>query len=223
MMRISQCTGAIVLVFAATRLLTAQASPVDLAQALQRKIDSVRDFQASFTQVTESGVLGRKHTERGQVAIKKPGKMRWDYESPEKKLFISNGRRVYLYTPRDKQVTVSDVPSGDGTPTPFLFLAGQGNLARDFTPSTTTAPAGLPAGTLALKLTPKQAQPDYEWLVVGIDPANHSLRSLMFRDAQGATQTFTFTNLKENLNPQDSRFDFKIPRGVQVVDENSRR
>ena len=212
-----QSAFVIVSFLAASRLLTAQQSPVDLAQALQRKIDSVSDFQAAFTQVTESGVLGRKHTERGQVAIKKPGKMRWDYENPEKKLFISDGRQVYLYTPRDKQVTVSDVPSGDSTPTPFLFLAGRGNLTRDFTPSTATAPAGLPAGTVALKLTPKQAQPDYEWLVVGIDASNHSLRGLMFRDAQGATQTFTFTNLKENVNPQESQFVFNIPKGVEVV------
>jgi outer membrane lipoprotein carrier protein len=216
-MRFLCCAGAIIWVLAATPLLTAQPSPIDLAQTLQRKYDTVRDFQAGFTQVTESGVLGRKHTERGQVAIKKPGKMRWDYESPEKKLFVSNGKRVYLHMPRDKQVTVSDVPAGDSTPTPFLFLAGQGNLMRDFTPSAVAPPAGLPPGTQVLKLTPKQAQPDYEWLVVGLDPATYSLRGLIFRDAQGATQTFTFTNLKENLNPLDSRFDFKIPNGVQVV------
>lgn len=217
-MRLPFClVASIVLAFATTSLRSAQQSPIDLAQALQKKYDTVRDFQASFTQVTESGVLGRKHTERGQVAIKKPGMMRWDYENPEKKLFISNGRSVWLYTPRDKQVNVSEVPSGEGTPTPFLFLSGRGNLTRDFTPSTTPPPAGLPAGTLALKLTPKQAQPDYEWLIVGIDPATYSLRGLTFRDSQGATQTFTFNNLKENLSPADSRFDFSIPKGVQVV------
>jgi outer membrane lipoprotein carrier protein len=204
-------------VVASTPLLVAQQSPVELAQALQKKYDTVRDFQAGFTQVTESGVLGRKHTERGQVAIKKPGKMRWDYESPEKKLFISDGRHVYLYTPRDKQATVSDVPSGDSTPTPFLFLAGQGNLTRDFTPSAIAPPGGLPAGTQAVKLTPKQAQPDYEWLIVSVDPATYSLRGLTFRDAQGATQTFTFSSLKENLNPAESKFHFKIPSGTQVV------
>ena len=62
----------------------------DVAGALQRKYDSVKDFSASFTQTYEGGVLRRKSSEAGTVFVKKPGKMRWDYTGPEKKLFVSD-------------------------------------------------------------------------------------------------------------------------------------
>ena len=53
---------------------------------------------------------GKQITERGHVLIKKPGKMRWDYTAPEKKLFVSDGVGSISYVPEDKQVVVSSVP-----------------------------------------------------------------------------------------------------------------
>src|SRR6266567_7223602 len=137
------------------------ASATDLAQSLQHKYDTVRDFSADFVHTYQGGVLHKQITERGHVLVKKPGKMRWEYTSPEKKLFISDGVRVYSYVPEDKQVTVGAVPRDDQATAPILFLAGKGNLVRDFTPSQADAPAGSPAASHALKLVPRSAQPDY--------------------------------------------------------------
>src|SRR5918993_1499171 len=85
----------------------------ETARALQQKYDQVRDFTADFTHTYEGGVLKRKSSERGVVQIKKPGRMRWDYVEPEKKLFVSDGRMIYSYVPADKQVIRSNVPSED--------------------------------------------------------------------------------------------------------------
>src|SRR5580765_8410142 len=107
------------------------ASATDLAQSLQRKYDTVRDFSADFVHTYQGGVLRKTLTERGHVLIKKPGKMRWDYAQPEKKLFVSDGVKVYSYFPADKQVQVGTVPKDDQAGAPILFLAGKGNLTRD--------------------------------------------------------------------------------------------
>ena len=80
-------------------------------------------------------------------------------------------------------------------------------------------PPGLPAGSRALKLLPKSRQPDYDWLVLAVDPATLVIRGLMTVDAQGGTSTFSFTNMKENVGLADNQFVFKIPRGVDVVTE----
>ena len=96
-------------------------------------------------------------TESGRVLVRKPGKMRWEYTAPEEKLFVSDGAEVYSYIPQDKQVIVGDVPPDDQATTPALFLAGKGNLTRDFTPSLVEPPAGLSAGRRALKLVPQDA------------------------------------------------------------------
>jgi outer membrane lipoprotein carrier protein len=200
----------------------ADSTAPELAAALQRKYDGIKDFSADFTHVYEGGVLRKQITERGHLLVKKPGKMRWDYTQPEPKQFVSDGLKMYSYIPQDKQVIVATVPPDEEAPTPTLFLAGKGNVTRDFTPSLVDAPKGMPAGSRALKLVPKSKQRDYDWLVLVLDPATLALRGLLTVDAQGGTSSFSFANLKENVGLADKEFAFKIPRGVDVVSASSR-
>jgi len=189
----------------------------ELAAALQRRYDGVRDFSADFEHRYRGGVLRRETVERGTLLIKKPGKMRWEYTNPERKLFVSDGTQLFFYVPADKQVTVSAIPDESAAPTPALFLAGRGDLTRDFDVAYVEAPEGTPPGTQALRLTPKTPQSDYDWLVMAVERSSLTLRALVAVDAQGGTSTFTFANLKENVSPPDSRFIFEVPRGVDVV------
>lgn len=201
----------------------AQQPATELAQALQRKYDGVRDFSANFVQVYKGGVLRKELTERGRMQIRKPGRMRWEYAAPERKLFVSDGVKMYYYVPADKQVTVTAVPTDDVATGPALFLSGKGNLTRDFRASISAAPPGFPAGTKALKLEPINAQPDYDWLVLVVDAGTLALRGLQATDAQGGMSSFTFTNLKENIGLADKDFAFSMPRGVDVVTDSGRR
>jgi outer membrane lipoprotein carrier protein len=90
---------------------TPQPSAPELARALQKKYETVRDFSADFVHVYEGGILRKRITERGTLLVKKPGKMRWAYTSPEQKLFVSDGVKMYSYIPQDRQVIVSAVPT----------------------------------------------------------------------------------------------------------------
>ncbi len=206
--------------------LTAPAAPdrtaAELAQALQRKYDTIRDFSADFIQTYQGGVLRKQVTERGRVLVKKPGKMRWDYAAPEKKLFLSDGVKIYSYVPEDKQVVVGSVPKDDSAGAPILFLAGRGNLVRDFTASLGDVPPGSPADSAALKLVPRIAQSDYDWLLLVVDRQSLTLRALVTMDAEGGRSSISFANLKENVNPADKEFAFNIPHGVDVINESSR-
>ncbi len=190
----------------------------ETARALQEKYDRVRDFIADFTHSYEGGVLKKTLTEGGTVEIKKPGRMRWEYTSPEKKLFVSDGRKVYSYVPADKQVIVSSVPAEDRATTAVLFLAGKGDVTRDFNVS--YAP-GETADTWVLRLDPKARQRDYDWLILTVDRRTLQIRGLTAADQQGGTSTFRFTNLRENTGVPDAHFTFKIPRGVDVIDADA--
>ena len=195
----------------------------NLAQALQRKYDTIGDFSADFVHAYRGGVLRKVLVERGRLLVKKPGKMRWEYAAPEEKLFVSDGIKIYSYIPQDKQVIVSSVPKDDQATTPALFLAGKVNLTRDFIASLADLPAGGPQGARALKLVPKTAQRDYDWLIVEIDPGTFEIRGLVTVDAQGGRSSLSFTNLKEHVGLADKEFTFKIPRGVDVVTDSSPR
>jgi outer membrane lipoprotein carrier protein len=200
---------------------TAPPTASELAATLQRKYDGVKDFSADFVHAYEGGVLRKQITERGKLQVKKPGKMRWEYTAPEEKLFVSDGVKMYSYIKQDKQVIVSDVPAADQATTPTLFLAGKGSLTRDFTPSLVDAPAGSPPGSQGLKLVPKTRQREYDWLTLVVDPVSLAIRGLVTVDAQGGTSRFSFTNLKENVGMADKAFEFKMPRGVEVVHASS--
>jgi outer membrane lipoprotein carrier protein len=192
------------------------------AERLQAKYDTIRDFSADFVHVYKGGVLRQSATERGHVLVKKPGRMRWEYTSPEPKLFVSDGRRLYSYIPQDRQVLVTEVPSDDDAATPVLFLTGKGRLTRDFTPSFDSIPEA-PPGTVGLKLVPRRPEPEYEWLAVGVEPGTLRIVALATVDAQGGRSAFTFSSVRENVGVDDNSFVFKVPRGVDLVTGESGR
>ena len=211
---------AVVAMMAAPLLVYAQAQPSaeEVGRAVQRHYDQVKDFTADFTHTYQGGVLKKTITERGTVQIKKPGRMRWEYTSPEHKLFVSDGQKIYSYIPADRQVIVSSVPSDDRATTAVLFLVGKGDLVRDFTVS--YADTGGP-DTIALKLDPKSRQADYDWLVLVVDRESLRIRTLIAAEREGGRSTFQFSNYRENAGLADKIFTFKIPRGVDVVNADS--
>jgi outer membrane lipoprotein carrier protein len=202
-------------------VLAAQARPPAdmLARSLQQRYQGIRDFSADFTHSYRGGVLRTQTREQGTVSVKKPGQMRWVYTAPERKEFVSDGRKLYSYLPADRQVRVSEVPPDSEATTPALFLAGKGDISRDFTATYVDSPI---QGAHALKLTPRRSESDYEYLVVVVDPVTLQIRALTTHDRQGGDSTLTFTNLKENRGIPDKEFAFRVPRGVDVVNDGSR-
>ena len=196
----------------------APAAPERLARALQQRYQGIRDFAADFVHTYRGGVLRTQTTERGTVVIKKPGRMRWVYTTPERKEFVSDGLKVYSYLPEDRQVMVTTVPPDDLATTPTAFLAGRGDIARDFTAEFDETSS---TGTTALKLTPRRPEPEYEYLVVAVDPVTLQIRALTTRDRQGGDSTLTFSNLKENQGVADKNFVFRIPQGVDIITDGA--
>jgi outer membrane lipoprotein carrier protein len=196
----------------------ARPAPDVLARSLQQRYDRIKDFTADFVQTYRGGVLRTQTQERGRVVIKKPSRMHWTYLVPEKKEFVSDGVKVYSFIPQDRQVIISRVPADAEATTPALFLAGKGNIVQDFTAS--YAEGGTP-GTVVLKLVPKRGDPEFEYLLVTVDPVSLQMRGLGARDLQGGDSTLSFMNLKENQGISDKVFAFRIPRGVDVVTDGA--
>ena len=197
-------------------------APADLARSTQQKYDTVRDFSAAFEHRYRGGVLRKEAVERGTMQVKKPSRMRWTYEFPERKVFVADGTRIYSYIPEDKQVIVAPVPAETEATTPALFLSGHGSLSRDFDASFPPEPDPAP-GTYSLKLVPHRREAEYDWLVLVVDRGTFRLRRLITADAQGGQSTFTFTDVRENVGIPDSAFRFTIPRGVDVVTHEQTR
>ena len=209
-------TGQILLRHAGLEAQSAPATPnaAVLAQALQRRYQTIKDFSADFVHTYRGGALRTQTRERGTMRVKKPGKMRWLYTAPERKEFVSDGLKIYSYFPQDRQVQVSDVPPDGGADTPALFLSGKGDIARDFTASIVESPV---PDSVGLKLTPKRPEAQYDYFIVATSQPGLQIRALATHDRQGGDSVIAFTNLKENQGISDNEFAFRVPKGADVI------
>ena len=190
-----------------------------LASRLQQHYDKIGDFEADFVQTILNPVLRTKTTGNGHLYVKRPGRMKWVYATPERQELIYDGKRLVAYYPDDKVANITEISRDSSSPS-LLFLAGQGNILRDFIPSNGDSTV---TGTVGLKLTPRRPEPEYEYFVLMVEEKSAQLRGLRTRDNQGGDTTTTFQNLRENGGVRDSLFEFTPPKGVEVFSPGAAR
>lgn len=186
---------------------------------LQARYAAIGDFSADFAHSYQGGVLQATDVERGTVHVKKPGRWRFDYTHPEIKRFVSNGRTVVSYFPADRQAIVSDLPPGGGSATPASFLAGDGDLTRDF--DVRYVSGASTDADWVVELTPRVGDADYETLTLAIDTVDLAIRRMSAIDLQGGVSSYVFSNLQQNQGIADRFFEFDAPRGVEVVTDDN--
>ena len=203
------------LALAPAAVMRAQSPPSasDLTARVQARYVNVRDFTADFTVTLRSALTGQTAQDRGKVSIKKPGRMRWIYQTGNRLELISDGKDIYLYMPKARTVQVTPFPKDNEASSSLLLLTGRGDLVRDFTPDGPVEDAG---GEWRFTVKPKVRQADFTSLVLAVDRSTLALRGLVVNEEQGGVRQFVFANMKENTGILDSTFAFKIPAGVEV-------
>ena len=198
----------------------APAGRLDVAAVVdrvQRRYDGAVDFRARFTQTLTNTAMGRKTNSAGAVMFKKPGRMRWDYEKPEKATYVSDGGVLWLYEPEDQQAFKQELKSSQ-LPAALAFLTGKGKLAAEFDiTALEQSPYGAP-GDYRLSLSPKVAEPQVKNIVFIVDPRTFDVRESVITDGQGNLNDLTFADIKTNTKIPESEFRFSPPAGVRVID-----
>lgn len=189
-------------------------APAALAQMIQTHYAGVHSFTASFTHTFKGGLLPQTTVERGSVKIQKPGRMRWTYDPPNQKEFVADGKVLYSYVKADRTCYVTDLPAGDAVSTAVLFLAGKGDVVRDFRAA--ASPSDSPT-EWRVQLTPKTPQTEFTQLTLGVEPKTLKLVTMETVDADGGVSTFRFEKLRENVSLADRDFAFTPPKGVDVI------
>jgi outer membrane lipoprotein carrier protein len=181
---------------------------------IQAQYETHADFKANFVQESTIKSLGKKQQAEGIVYFKKPGKMNWTYNKPTKQQIISDGKNLWNYRPEDKQVVLARMTQAFQSKTPSTFLAGIGNLKKDFQARFVQDPAsGTP---YSLELTPLEAQGGLEKLFLLVEPGTFNILQAKIQDAMGNVTQMNFTKIRFNNNLADSLFTFTPPQGVEV-------
>jgi outer membrane lipoprotein carrier protein len=189
---------------------------------VQKRYDEAADFKARFTQTLTSAALKRTTSSSGQVTFKKPGRMRWDYEKPDKSSYITDGGVLWLYEPDDKQAFKQDLKASQ-LPAALAFLLGKGKLASEFDitfgPDRAAAGAGASgAKNYVLSLAPKTPQSQVKSILFVVDPHDWFVRQSEIIDGNGNTNVIVFSDVVMNSRVPEALFHFTPPAGTRVID-----
>ena len=102
-----------------------------LLQAVETRYNHAQTLQVVFHEAY-TGPGRPRRTESGTLLLRKPGRMRWDYTSPEGKLFLADGKFLWLYTPSNHQVEKMSIKESDDMRAPLAFLLGKLHFAKEF-------------------------------------------------------------------------------------------
>ena len=185
----------------------------ELIRKVESRYGAMRGLAAEFEQVY-SAPGGRERRESGRLVLQRPRRMRWEYDPKPGKLFIVNGRDVWLYIPADREATHADLNSVSDARFPFLFLLGQTNLRRDFS-SITLVGNGSQSETRVLRLVPRGSSTGLREIFLEIFTDGRILKVRMVEES-GAVSELSLTNVRENFIAPADAFAFQPPPGVTV-------
>jgi outer membrane lipoprotein carrier protein len=196
----------------------AEADPAakDVVARVQKFYDTTKDLHAKFDQTLASAMGGNAKKASGDVWLKKPGKMRWDYAKPEKKAMVADGSHLWVYEEEDAQV-FKQCMSSSTLPAQVSFLVGSGKLADEFD-ATVVHPKDVGgAGDVVLKMIPKTASGSYRYLLFVTDGKTGAVKETVIYDQQGGSNRLSFSAVEQNKSVADEKFHFTPPAGVKVI------
>jgi outer membrane lipoprotein carrier protein len=171
-----------------------------------------QQLTALFRQTYTNNTFGKQSVSDGKVWIKKPGKMRWDYQGKKKKVkksFISDGTTLWAVEHDNKQVIRTKIED-DILPVAVTFLFGKGDLARDFSAALDSSGTYGQKSDYVLDLTPRTPSAQYKKLFLVVDPDNFRVKQSIVIEASGNTNHFRFYSPDTKKSVADSWFVFNI-------------
>ena len=183
-------------------------------ERVERVLAELESVRADFVQETLDAQSRTTQRAVGTLALKRPGRFRWDYSEP-RQVIVSDGTRLWLYDADLAQVTVRTVRD-TLSQTPAMLLSGQARVRDGF-----TARAGAHAAGLDwVVLTPRLRDTDFRELRLGF--AGTTLRRMEFEDKLNQVTRVEFTKLERNARLADALFVFVPPPGADVVGPGAR-
>ena len=207
-MRHNFVTRFALLVLAAVPLAAADVSLDKLLSSVEQRYNRAKTLQVPFEETY--AVPGRPNrVESGDLFLRKPGRMRWEYGSPAGKLFLSDGKNIYYYNPSSKRAEKSKMKETEDLRAPLAFLLGRLDFDKDFRDFRATPGAG---GTVITAL-PKSDKLPYSEVQFTVGP-DSQIREMRVVGYDKSLLTFRFGAEKVNPALADSLFRFELPAGA---------
>ncbi len=187
----------------------------DIAERVDRHYNALSSLRTEFTEIYRGGGISRD--ESGVMYLKKPGRMRWDYQVPQKKVFLTDSKTAWFYVPGEKQARRTAVKNLDDFRSPLRYLLGHSKLEKEFHDlSLVTGATGAAPGNVQLSGVPRGMEDRVQQVRLEIAP-DGSITRLSIEELDGSFTEFRFQHPEENVKLSDASFKFVPPPGVEVM------
>ena len=202
---------------------------VTVSRAIEAHYRGVKTLQAVFLERYSEGRQAIR-VESGTVYFSRPGRMRWEYESPETKLFVVDGKNVWFYVPADRTASREKLKESSDWRTPFALITGKAKLSRlcgkieEFDTRGGAASAdGAAVGNRMLRCLPRVGSrsatgESFREILLEVNSAYQLVR-VVIREPGDVETEFRFGKWQENIPLAEVKFHFEPPPGVAIVDQ----
>jgi outer membrane lipoprotein carrier protein len=189
----------------------------DIVTKVQEFYAGVNDYRAAFVQTSSHKMFaGRLERAYGKVMFKKGGLMRWEYDRPDKKLFVYDGKILWIYEPEVPQI-FKGAADADRLRKALAFLTGEGKILDDYKARKVKSTKMGFAEGYVLKLRPRSKGSPFKHVELYIDKTDfHVVRSVVV-DHEGNRNRLDFKKPETNLDLSPKMFEFAPPAGVPVI------
>ena len=211
-------SAAVIAVVVATTAASAQSpgdAALDRAVTAYRKVQTLR---ATFDQSLANPITGRSAKAKGELLVKRPGRVAVRFTEPSGDRIVSDGTSVWIYLPTSAPGQVmrasADAAQGTGMDVSTELLTAP---RTRFDVADAGAATVNGRATRIVALTPRTAR-NYTRARLWIDDADGIVRQLELTENSGVVRTITFRTIQLNGSIPASAFKFEIPKGVKVFD-----
>ncbi len=184
-----------------------------LFKGVETRYNKAQSLQVFFHE-SYSAPQRPKRTESGILRLRKPGRMRWDYNDPAGKLFLSDGKSVYLYTPSNNEVSKFKMKESEDMRVPLAFLLGKLNFEKEFQDFQSRQEGDL----TWIEARPKSDNLPYTKVEFAIAP-DFQIRRVQVTGYDRSITDFAFDQEKVNPALDAKLFRFQMPAGARLVEE----
>jgi outer membrane lipoprotein carrier protein len=196
--------------------LSPNVSDVSLADVMEKveKRYAFSGFSANFLQTSTIKAMEITDSASGKAFFKRPDKMRWEYETPDRQTIITDGNRLWIYRPDDNQVMVGEAPSFFEDGKGFSFLSDMKSIKKRFT---ILLDKKAEDGYHVLKLLPRQKTFDVTVIYLFVSIKNFEVAKIVTYNSYGDETRIELHDIRFNPKLDNSIFHFKIPQGVEIL------
>jgi outer membrane lipoprotein carrier protein len=190
----------------------AQTPLYDLLKGVEARYNKAKTLQVVFHE--DYTPPGRpRRSESGTLLLRKPLKMRWDYDQPKGKLFISDGKYLWLYTPAENKAEKMKMKESDDMRVPLAFLLGKLDFQKEFRNL-----QGKPEGAdTRVTAEPKSDNLPYSAVEFLVTP-DQRIKSVKVTGFDHSVLEFRLDGEKVDLPVDAKIFNFQVPKGALVVE-----